>query len=281
MENHLLAKSAALFVGLEHCAKLPDVESLHRLRVTSRRLRVGLRMFADLFPDTERRQCCRQLRRLTRTLGAVRTLDVNLRELRRARRHLQPETQEAQVRAARMLLAEREAALKEVRELSGLLRKSGLSARLERMIRFTQRRWRTKQLLNVMRQDVARLRDTALRRERDWEKKQGRRAFHRLRIAVKKYRYGLEMAEGVFGASVKSRLEAVEQLQDLMGACHDVEVLLEWFTSAKWDKSLAKPVGWIASWLEEEREARRQEAVRFLKKERIWMKKVRLECENE
>jgi CHAD domain-containing protein len=218
---------------------------------------------------------------LTRTLGTVRALDVNLQLLRAARKRLQPETRETQVRAARMLLAERAAAVKDVQELSAMLRKSGFAARLERMIRYTRHQLHSKRLLNTVREELERLRDVARRREKTWEQKQSRRAFHRLRIAVKKYRYALEVAEGVFGSSVKSRLDAVEDLQDLMGACHDVEVLLEWFDAAKWEKALAKPVGWITGCLREDFEQCRHEAVRFLKKERIWMKKVRLECNHE
>jgi CHAD domain-containing protein len=280
-KNHLLAKTAALLAGLEQCAKQPDVEAVHRLRVTSRRIRVGLRMFSELFPDAERRQCCRQLRRLTRMLGAVRTLDVNIRVLRGAGRRLQSETREVQVLATRRLLAERAAAAKEVTEISAILRKSDFSGRLERMIRFTHKQWPSKRLLKIVREELERLRGVARRREKDWESKENRRSFHRLRIAVKKYRYALEVAQSLFGSSVKSRLDAVEELQDLMGASHDVEVLLDWFEQGEWEKSVSKPVAWITSRLREDHEDRRQEAVQFLKKNRLWMKKARLEFNDE
>ena len=281
MENHLLAKAATLFEGLEESTRSADVETLHRLRITSRRLRVGLRLFAEVFPSTERRQACRHLRRLTRALGEVRTLDVNLQLLRAARRRLAPETRDVQVQATRMLLAERAEKLKALRELAALLVASRFAARLEKMIRHTDRRLDSKRLLKSVREEVERLRGVARQRFKRWEDKKNRRAFHRLRIAVKKYRYALESSGAVFGMPGKSRVDAVEDLQDLMGACHDVEILLEWLESAKLDKSLARQVEWVSGCLREDYDQHRRAAVEFLKKERRWAKKVRLELNHE
>ena len=81
IEAYLLEKTRRLFVA---APDLNDAENVHRMRVASRRLRVGLEFFAVCFEAHELKQAQQQLRRLTRTLGAVRSLDVNLDLLRKA-----------------------------------------------------------------------------------------------------------------------------------------------------------------------------------------------------
>jgi CHAD domain-containing protein len=46
------------------------------MRVSLRRLRVGLKFFSSLFPAGELKQVQRQLRRITRHLGELREFDV-------------------------------------------------------------------------------------------------------------------------------------------------------------------------------------------------------------
>ena len=54
-----------------------DIESVHNMRVASRRLRAAMRNFADCFaPKKEFRQRLKQVERITSTLGDVRDLDV-------------------------------------------------------------------------------------------------------------------------------------------------------------------------------------------------------------
>jgi CHAD domain-containing protein len=281
MENYLLGKLSDLKEGLDDCARHVDVETLHKLRVTSRRLRVGLRLFGDLFPGRELRQSCRQVKRLTRALGTVRALDVDLLILKGMRRKLPEQTREAQVRTARMLLVDRAEAVKEVEETVALLRKSGFVAQLERMVRYAHRRLDSKRLMKSVREEVERLRKVARCREERWREKGSGRAFHRLRIAVKKYRYALEAAGAVFESRVQTRLGALKELQDAMGACHDLEILLEWLASAKFGKPLSRQVEWICGSLSEDGDQRRSAAGKLLKENRHWMKKMRLELKHE
>ena len=54
-----------------------DIESVHNMRVASRRLRAAMRNFADCFaPKKEFRRCLKQVEQITSTLGDVRDLDV-------------------------------------------------------------------------------------------------------------------------------------------------------------------------------------------------------------
>jgi hypothetical protein len=85
---------------------------------------------------------------------------------------------------------------------------------------------------------------------------------------------------------VRDRIEAVEEVQDLMGAGHDVEVLLEALAAAgkQWgtrDKTLAKALDKTVEFFEKEHARRLAEFEKFRKADRRWLKKVRLKLQHE
>ena len=53
-----------------------DIEYVHDMRVTSRRLRAAMDNFADCFPQKSFRKHYKKVKSITRTMGAVRDLDV-------------------------------------------------------------------------------------------------------------------------------------------------------------------------------------------------------------
>jgi CHAD domain-containing protein len=86
------------------------------------------------------------------------------------------------------------------------------------------------------------LRRAVGKRHRQFMKRRTHAAFHKLRIASKQYRYALEASQAVFQMKLKSRVRALEKLQDLTGAIHNVEVLIDTIKRrARDNKTLAKP----------------------------------------
>ena len=59
-----------------------DVEALHAMRVSARRLRSAMDAFADAFPRKAHRRRLRMVKRVADTLGEARDLDVAIAELR-------------------------------------------------------------------------------------------------------------------------------------------------------------------------------------------------------
>ena len=53
-----------------------DIEFVHEMRVTSRRLRAAMDNFADCFPEKSFKKHYKKVKAITRTMGAVRDLDV-------------------------------------------------------------------------------------------------------------------------------------------------------------------------------------------------------------
>ena len=53
-----------------------DIEFVHEMRVTSRRLRAAMDNFADCFPEKPFKKHYKRVKAITRTMGSVRDLDV-------------------------------------------------------------------------------------------------------------------------------------------------------------------------------------------------------------
>jgi CHAD domain-containing protein len=71
-------RSDELFRLLTHGCKRLDLESIHDLRVSSRRLREGLALFSPCFPKRHLTALRARLKQLTRTLGTIRNTDEAL-----------------------------------------------------------------------------------------------------------------------------------------------------------------------------------------------------------
>ena len=60
-----------------------DIEFVHEMRVTSRRLRAAMDNFADCFPEKPFKKYYKKIKAITRTMGAVRDLDVLIARFQR------------------------------------------------------------------------------------------------------------------------------------------------------------------------------------------------------
>ena len=60
-----------------------DIEFVHEMRVTSRRLRAAMDNFADCFPEKPFKKYYKKIKVITRTMGAVRDLDVLIARFQR------------------------------------------------------------------------------------------------------------------------------------------------------------------------------------------------------
>ncbi len=202
-----------------------DVEGVHQARVASRRVREFLPLLAV---DEDRREEVRKLRsqarRLTRGLGPVRELDVALLRL------------EAMVAAGgpRAAAAERvRRALVDARpDACAALRDALESVPIDRFRRAVAdaaagtadpearrliavrlgRRLDTRCLAVVDALDAAGIVYAPDR-------------LHRVRVAMKKFRYALELAQDLGRVRLRGSIVRLKRLQDVLGALHDDEWL--------------------------------------------------------
>lgn len=286
IETYLLHQSRRMFAPLPRVISNGNAEELHQMRVCSRRLRVGLQFFSVLFTQQELKQVQRQLRRITRALGEIRALDVNIRLIRRALSRLPVASRLTVTSLRQNMLLERNVRLAELRELMQMLSVSQFAHRVETLITHQDRQIDTARLVAATNDQLRDLRRSVRRRSKQYDRDRSGKAFHQLRIAAKRYRYGLEAGKAVFRAGETARIRSVEALQDRMGDTHDVEVLETYLeaTQERWgeqDPELARTAKVLLRFFRIEYQKRFEAFESLVRADRTWLKKVRLQRPHE
>jgi CHAD domain-containing protein len=228
---------------IEGIQKAEDIESVHRARVASRRLRQALAVFADCFAEDRVAFWRKETRRLGRGLGAARDKDVQIQWVSDFLARL--EEQSCVLGVARVLVRcqrKRERRQPEVlRQLRQLLDGHALHEMLKA----------TKKLTSAA--DGKQITETSpLVFERaEWqitERVKSLRAFepclaspgdlqqhHAMRIAAKRLRYTMELFKPIYDGGLDRVIEAIKHVQSLLGDAHDCDVWV-----AQLDKMLQK-----------------------------------------
>jgi len=81
-------RAAELFDHAENVLDTGDIERVHDMRVTTRRLRAALEVFAEAFPKGQLRPVLRDVKRLADALGERRDPDVHIAEFTQLRAEL-------------------------------------------------------------------------------------------------------------------------------------------------------------------------------------------------
>ncbi len=209
-------------------ARVGDVTAIHQARVATRRLREALPLMTT---GASGRKLERIVRRVTRSLGPVRELDVALLMLEDLA--ASKEVPRAGVLSLQQVIREERRLLH--RDLVRSLERCNL-AKLEKKSVAAARdrddgaggrpRTRDPQRLEAARRRAAR---RARRLHAAIDNAAGiylPDRLHEVRIAVKKLRYAMEIARELSGSRAVAKLLALKRAQDLLGRMHDLEVLI-------------------------------------------------------
>jgi CHAD domain-containing protein len=197
---------------------------VHQARVASRRLREALPVLTDGLHHTRSGKAERKVRRLTQALGTVRELDVTLHLIDElGERPGVPRAALADVRA--LVIEEREARRAIMLERLKGIDTSKLSRRLndvrEALLHPSPgHSWRAALALRVARR--GRRLERAIEDAGQIYAPEG---LHEVRIAAKKLRYSLEIANETAAASCKEALRVLKRVQDSLGRLHDLQIL--------------------------------------------------------
>jgi CHAD domain-containing protein len=216
-----------------------DPRGVHQTRVASRRLRETVPVVAAGLPGGKADKARRTVRRLTRALGGVRELDVALALLDEPR-VAAAASREAVERVRAHLGRVRDARHERMLARLGRMDVDKLTRRLvaldeARAAGRDRRAWRAA-LAARLTGRAARLRDTVARAGAIYLPDR----LHDVRIAAKKLRYALELAEETGVASARSDLRGLERVQDVLGRMHDLEVLGAHIQQAEADPDFAR-----------------------------------------
>jgi|688.fasta_scaffold51844_3 CHAD domain-containing protein len=206
------------------CADGQTPERVHRLRVATRRTLAAIEAFRDLLPAHRAAWFEKRLRRIRRSAGDARDLDVLTERLSRKPLQASPPAstagQGARGRLVAMLSRKRDVSRLPIRRLCETLSAADWTGRTERLVdgiarrrgripfgRYARRRFKPLMERFFNRADH-KLRDAA--------------EIHRLRIEGKKLRYSLEIFAGVFPSRVRAKCQdSLERLQRTLGEFTD------------------------------------------------------------
>ena len=218
----ILARSRALNRALP-LAIGGEERGLHQARVASRRLREAVPVLSAGVKGVKARKTRHTIRKVTRTLGSVRELDVALAlidELAAADDISRPALQEVRLHVANERDRRREQMLA---RLSGV-DIGKLDRRLARLAEATADdragHWR-EALGNRLLKRAKRLAQSVADAGQLYAPDQ----LHRVRIDAKKLRYGLELASDGGVLAARPLVTAVRKVQTALGTLHDLQVL--------------------------------------------------------
>jgi CHAD domain-containing protein len=212
-----------------------DVESLHRARVASRRLREILAVLTPARGTGPRpgwAKSARQVRKITRALGGVRELDVALGLLDELLQ-LHPKLTPGVIAARAIVTDERAERDKVMRTEAGDVDLGKLARRLDALVRVPGDSVALAGAPTFGLRD--RVRELADRLEASVTAAGALFALdrlHQVRIAAKKLRYALELTEELLRVGTKRAVGRLRGMQDLLGRMHDLAVLTEYVRRA-------------------------------------------------
>lgn len=197
---------------------------VHQARVASRRLREALPVLTEGLHHTNAGKANRKVRRLTQALGTVRELDVTLHLIDElAERPAIPRAALAEVRAHVIEERERRRALMLERldrvDAAKLARRLA-AVRQSLMKPSPGHAWRAALAGRIARR-ARRLERTIEAAGQIYEPE----GLHQVRIAAKKLRYALEIADESGAAPCADALRTIKRVQDALGRLHDLQVL--------------------------------------------------------
>jgi triphosphatase len=215
----LVSREPAVRVGL-------DTEAVHKMRVSTRRLRASLRLFGACFAAREASALLASFRWLARALGEVRDLDVQLLQLRARRERLGAQPSRGWEELARLLQARHEAARGRLLAILDGAKYAALVARAGRVFGAAPPRRRPGHPAALPAIEFAGR--TLSRRSRKLARaiEEGRTSatperLHAIRIRGKRYRYAGEAFQSLFNEAFGERLSRLSRFQEVLGLFQD------------------------------------------------------------
>jgi CHAD domain-containing protein len=197
---------------------------VHQARVASRRLREALPVLTVGLHHTKSGKAQRKIRRLTQALGTVRELDVTLHLIDElGERPGVPRAALAEVRA--LVIEDRERRrsimLERLEDVDSEKLSRRLAAVRQALMRPTPGHgWRAALALRIAKR--GRCLDKAIT---EAGQIYGPEALHQVRIAAKKLRYALEIADESGAVPCRATVRVIKRVQDALGRLHDLQVL--------------------------------------------------------
>jgi CHAD domain-containing protein len=207
-----------------------DIEEVHQARVACRRIRQAFAFFGDCFEQEQMADWKKATKKLLRQLSLARDLDVHAAFLRTFIDALHADSKKTRPGLERLLLRiqqRRREAQDDVTRAADRFQKKKILINIH---------LQTEKILFQLRQpqppaqDALRQRlqerigpafEQMIEKESSLKDPDDCKGHHALRIAVKRFRYRLEIADAILGGLLSSFVKTAKTLQTLLGDLHD------------------------------------------------------------
>ena len=230
---------------IEGVMKSDDIEYVHKMRVTSRRLRAALPLFRFCFPGKEFKEWASQLKKVTRLLADARDLDVQIAFIEQYTKKLKSPTEKA---CLETLLKDHKDRRKSIQSsvVSGL-EKLEASDILQDIRKFCEQTiteqsnatFDSNQVLEKAHWHISFRLDDFLSMEEYVYLENKKLKHHEMRIYAKKLRYTMEAFAPLYKNKLAKEIETITAFQDVLGEMHDCDVWVDYIPKFI-DKAKAK-----------------------------------------
>lgn len=217
-----------------------DIEGIHQSRVACRRLRSGLVVFSDCFDADKLQDWNKHIKKLLKSLGAARDLDVQLEFLQQILDGIDAEHKRNRPGLKRMMLrwkANRDAVQPAVAKAIDRLQKEHVLMNIHLEVERILFGLRQQQVPTLSPELTGRARNRIQQRMLDLvsrraclEQPQDIPEHHAMRISAKKLRYTMEIFDAVLNGKLRGPIKKVKKIQTILGDLHDCDV---------WDDDIA------------------------------------------
>jgi len=221
----ILKQVLALAQEVEGVRAGQDIECIHRMRVASRRLRCALPVFLTCLPGHKSSSWQKQIRSLTRALGAARDADVQIDLLKHIDQDLPALSFRPGMRRLLLRRTQKRAGLQHQIDLSlDQMEKSDVLSSLQAALPTEGEIVYTDNLYKLAFQSISGRLDDFLSYEPYVDQPERVEELHAMRISAKWLRYTMEIFAPLYPRNLKSHLNATRKCQECLGEIHDCDV---------------------------------------------------------
>ncbi len=232
----MLKQLDAIMAEINGVLEAKDLECIHRMRVASRRLRAAQALFDDCLPRRRITPWEKEIRKITRSLGLARDLDIQIETIRRFRLTVtDPQCQPGANRLILRLLQQRALAQKKVSRTVSNFNGSAII----RLVRSNLQQYipdedATKTssdistALNKLAADaIIQKMDELIAFDEIADFPDKKTELHAMRIAAKRFRYTLEIFAPLYSGGLKTWIKSIKEIQEQLGNLHDCDVWID------------------------------------------------------